>query len=108
MYLLLFLYDCLGAFADMRNRLYRDDYMSFSEAIGNFILRVKSLMTFKGYLYKGDYVIRVCSSKEGSFKIEYTNDNWKTKEFKEYNSRYDFLKAMELRFLSEELKTNLE
>ena len=61
-------------------------------------------MRFKGYLKKDGYLIRVSSNDAGAYQIEYSDDNLKTKEAKVYNSRYEFLRAMESRFLPEELK----
>jgi len=60
-------------------------------------------MTFKGYLEKNGYLIRVWH-EDGRYEVEYSNDGFETKQVKVYGSRYAFLKAMELRFAPEELK----
>lgn len=62
-------------------------------------------MRFRGYLKKGEYLIRVSSSEAGQYQIEYSNDSFaRHKLVKVYQSRYQFLKAMEDRFSPEELK----
>lgn len=61
-------------------------------------------MRFKGYLKKSGYLIRVSTSVDGAYQIEYSTDNLKTKTVKVYSSRYEFLKALESRFLPSELK----
>jgi len=61
-------------------------------------------MRFKGYLKKDDWLIRVPSNAAGAFQIEYSQDNLMTKEVKVFNSRYEFLKAMESRFAPDKLK----
>jgi len=61
-------------------------------------------MTFKDYLEKNGYLIRVSNDVTGSYEIEYSNDGFETKTVKVYGSRYAFLKDMELRFAPEELK----
>jgi len=53
---------------------------------------------------KNGHLIRVSSNEAGAYMIEYSNDGLKTKEVKVYNSRYEFLRAMESRFLPGELK----
>jgi len=65
--------------------------------------KLNTRMRFKGYLKKDGYLIRVSSNDAGAFQIEYSNDDLKTKEVKIYKSRYEFLRAMESRFLPEEL-----
>ena len=60
-------------------------------------------MTFKGYLKKNGYLIRVWHH-EGRYKMQYSNDEFTTKTVKVYGSRYAFLNAMELRFAPYELK----
>ena len=61
------------------------------------------MSTFKGNLEKNGYEIRVFKENQG-YQIEYSNDEFRTKQVKFYGSRYAFLKAMELRFAPEELK----
>jgi len=60
-------------------------------------------MTFKGYLEKNGYLIRVSNDDTGSYEIEYSNDGFEAKQVKVYGSRYAFLKAMELRFSPKKL-----
>jgi len=60
-------------------------------------------MTFKGYLEKNGYLIRVWHHV-GRYEMEYSNDGLTIKTVKVYGSRYAFLKAMELRFAPDELK----
>jgi len=62
------------------------------------------MSTFKGNLEKNGYEIRVFKEKNGGYQLEYSNDGFKTKQVKVYGSRYAFLKAMESRFLPEELR----
>lgn len=62
-------------------------------------------MTFKGYLKKDGYLIRVSSNKKGQYQIEYTDDGFvRHKVVKIFQSRYTFLQAMESRFAPEVLK----
>jgi len=58
---------------------------------------------FKGNLEKNGYEIRDFKEDQG-YKLEYSNDGFRTKQVKIYGSRYAFLKAMELKFAPEELK----
>lgn len=60
-------------------------------------------MTFITYLHKDKWIIRV-NGHEGRYLLEYTNDNWETKQLKYYESKKDLLKALSLRFSEEELK----
>jgi len=60
-------------------------------------------MTFKGYLEKNGYLIRVWH-EDGRYEVEYSNDGFETKQVKVYGSRYKFLEAFESRFSPEELK----
>jgi len=60
-------------------------------------------MTFKGYLEKNGYIIRVWHN-DGCYEMEYSDDGFRTKQVKVYGSRYAFLEAMELRFVPDELK----
>jgi len=67
------------------------------------VVRYIRTMTFKGYLEKNGYFIRVWHH-DGRYKMEYSNDGFTTKTVKVYGNRYAYLKAMELRFAPEELK----
>jgi len=60
-------------------------------------------MKFKGYLEKNGYLIRIWH-EDGRYEVEYLNNGFETKQVKVYGSSYAFLKAMESRFLPEELK----
>jgi len=62
------------------------------------------MSTFKGNLEKSGYEIRVFKEDNGGYQLEYSNDGFRTKQVKVYGSRYAFLKAMECRFLPEELR----
>lgn len=87
---------------------YRSIHDPLESIVQTWRNKLNERMTFKGYLKKDGYLIRVSTNKAGTYQVEYSNDGFvRDKQVKVYNSRYAFLKAMESRFAPEELRTFL-
>jgi len=59
-------------FTSPKYRYYHDP---LNDVVSNWRNKLENRMTFKGYLKKDGYLIRVSSNDAGAYQIEYSNDN---------------------------------